>query len=70
MITVSAMGLILPIVTALFFNNPFRRPIKSAEATPETKIHPQVHRPTTEPFATEVFLFASSPVSMIGSIHT
>ncbi|MGD8754814.1 MAG: hypothetical protein PVF98_04065 [Desulfobacterales bacterium] len=35
MITVSAMGLILPIVTVLIFNNPFRRPIKSAGATPE-----------------------------------
>jgi hypothetical protein len=35
MITVSAMGLILPIITVLIFNNPFRRSIKSAEAAPE-----------------------------------
>ena len=35
MITVSAMGLILPIVTVLIFNNPFRRQKKSDEPTPE-----------------------------------
>jgi hypothetical protein len=35
MLTVSAMGLILPIVTVLFFNNPFRRPVKPIESNPE-----------------------------------
>jgi hypothetical protein len=35
MLTVSAMGLVLPIVTVLIFNNPFRRQKKSDEPTPE-----------------------------------
>jgi len=35
MITVSVLGLILPIVTVLIFNNPFRRPKLPTESAPE-----------------------------------
>ncbi|MGD9174808.1 MAG: hypothetical protein PVF29_11635, partial [Desulfobacterales bacterium] len=35
MLTISTMSLILPIVTVFIFNNPFRRPIKTAEPIPE-----------------------------------
>ncbi len=35
MLTVSALGLILPVATVLIFNNPFRRPVKPTESTPE-----------------------------------
>jgi hypothetical protein len=35
MITVSAMGLVLPIITVLIFNNPFRRQISPIESAPE-----------------------------------
>ncbi|MGD8303126.1 MAG: hypothetical protein PVI55_11960 [Desulfobacterales bacterium] len=40
MLTVSAMGLILPIVTVLIFNNPFRRPTKPAESTSQIDVPP------------------------------
>jgi len=35
MITVSAMGLVLPIITVLMFNNPFRRQISPTHTAPE-----------------------------------
>lgn len=35
MITVSAMGLVLPIITVFIFNNPFRRQISPTDAAPE-----------------------------------
>jgi hypothetical protein len=35
MITVSAMGLVLPIITVLLFNNPFRRQISPTHTAPE-----------------------------------
>ena len=35
MITVTAMGFVLPIITVLIFNNPFRRQISPTDAAPE-----------------------------------
>ena len=35
MMMVTTMGLVLPIITVLIFNNPFRRQISPAEAVPE-----------------------------------
>ena len=35
MITVSAMGLVLPIITVFIFNNPFRQQISPTDAAPE-----------------------------------
>ncbi len=40
MLTVSAMGLILPIVTVLIFNNPFRRQIVATDDAPKIEAEP------------------------------
>jgi hypothetical protein len=40
MITVTAMALILPIITVFIFNNPFRRQFSSTEAIPDIEAEP------------------------------